>query len=123
MGYRKIGVAFCVALAKEVRVLCDILSDERFDVVPVCCKVGGNKISDMGVESMRPKGIACNPVAQAFVLNEYKTDINVAVGLCLGHDILFSKYSNTPVTTLVVKDRVLKNNTMQALQATTAASV
>lgn len=33
----------------------------------------------------------------------------VGIGFCIGHDILFSKYSESPVTTLVVKDRVNKH--------------
>jgi len=32
------------------------------------------------------------------------------VGLCVGHDILFQKYSKAPTTTLIVKDRVLAHN-------------
>ena len=32
------------------------------------------------------------------------------VGLCVGHDSLFIKYSEAPVTTLVTKDRVLAHN-------------
>jgi uncharacterized metal-binding protein len=36
--------------------------------------------------------------------------MNVIVGLCVGHDMLFSKHSRAPVTTLVVKDRVTGHN-------------
>ena len=32
------------------------------------------------------------------------------VGLCMGHDVLFSKFSEAPVTTLVVQDRVMCHN-------------
>ena len=39
-------------------------------------------------------------------LNKEETDLNILVGLCVGHDSLFYKYSKAPVTTLVVKDRV-----------------
>ena len=35
----------------------------------------------------------CNPIFQAKMLNEAKTDLNVVVGLCVGHDSLFYKYS------------------------------
>lgn len=122
MNYETIGVAFCVALAKEARVLCDMLSKEDFCVVPICCKVGGKMVSEMGIESSQ-KAVSCNPIAQAYVLNAHNTDVNVAVGLCLGHDILFSKHSSSPVTTLVVKDRVLKHNTVQTLQESTPICV
>ncbi len=33
----------------------------------------------------------------------------------MGHDILFSKYSKAPVTTFIVKDRVLAHNPVGAL--------
>jgi uncharacterized metal-binding protein len=33
----------------------------------------------------------------------------------VGHDILFSKYSDAPVTTLVVKDRVTGHNPVSVL--------
>ena len=56
--------------------------------------------------------IACNPIGQAKMLNKAGTDLNIQMGLCLGHDILFQKYSNAPVTVLVVKDRILANNPM-----------
>ena len=46
------------------------------------------------------------------------TDLNVLVGLCVGHDALFIKYSEAPVTTLVAKDRVLGHNPVAALYET-----
>ena len=51
-----------------------------------------------------------NPIAQAKILNRAKSDMNIIVGLCVGHDMLFAKYSKAPVTTLVVKDRVTNHN-------------
>ena len=41
--------------------------------------------------------------------------MNVIVGLCVGHDMLFTKYSDAPVTTLVVKDRVTGHNPVSVL--------
>jgi len=52
----------------------------------------------------------CNPIGQAMVLNDLRTDLNIIVGLCIGHDILFTKYSDAPVTTFIVKDRVTGHN-------------
>ena len=57
----------------------------------------------------------CNPILQAQLLNEQKTDLNVIVGLCVGHDSLFIKHSDAPVTTLITKDRVLGHNPAAAL--------
>lgn len=36
----------------------------------------------------------CNPIMQAKLLNKAKTNLNVVVGLCVGHDSLFYKYAN-----------------------------
>ena len=52
---------------------------------------------------------------QAEVLNQAETDFNVVIGLCVGHDSLFYKYSKALVTTLVAKDRVLAQNPVGAL--------
>ena len=57
----------------------------------------------------------CNPILQAKILNEAKTDFNVVIGLCVGHDSMFYKYSDALATTLVTKDRVLGHNPAAAL--------
>ena len=57
----------------------------------------------------------CNPILQAKMLNHAKTDLNVVVGLCVGHDSLFYKYSEALTTTAVTKDRVLGHNPAAAL--------
>ena len=57
----------------------------------------------------------CSPIAQAMILNEEKTDFNILVGLCVGHDSLFLKYANAYCTVLVAKDHVLSHNPVAAL--------
>ena len=52
------------------------------------------------------------------ILNEKDTDLNIVVGLCVGHDSLFYKYSEALCTTLVTKDRVLGHNPVAALYQT-----
>ena len=47
-----------------------------------------------------------------------KTDLNVMMGLCVGHDSLFIKYSEAPVTVLFTKDRVTGHNAVQPLYLT-----
>ena len=49
-------------------------------------------------------------MGQALLLNQCNTELNIIVGLCIGHDILFTQHSKAPVTTLVVKDRVTGHN-------------
>jgi len=116
MGYKKLGVAFCIGLEKEAEVICDILS-QHFDVSSVCCKVCGIDKSDFELEQVQTfrKEAMCNPIGQAKIFNKEKTDLNVILGLCMGHDILFTKYSEAPVTTLAVKDRVLAHNPLGAI--------
>jgi uncharacterized metal-binding protein len=57
----------------------------------------------------------CNPVAQAMLLDSVGSQLNILVGLCVGHDALFAKASKAPVTTLVAKDRVLGHNPVAAI--------
>jgi uncharacterized metal-binding protein len=120
MGYQKIGMATCIGLLDETNRLADILQAQGFSPVSVCCKTGSIDKLELGLsesEKVRPDTYepACNPVAQARLLNRSKTDLNIIVGLCVGHDILFTKYSEAPVTTLVVKDRVAGHNPVSVL--------
>lgn len=57
----------------------------------------------------------CNPIAQAKLLNQSKTEFNICLGLCVGHDSLFYRYCEAPVTTLVAKDRVTGHNPVAAI--------
>jgi uncharacterized metal-binding protein len=57
----------------------------------------------------------CNPVYQAKLLNDEKVDLNVLLGLCVGHDSLFFKYGEAPTTVLAVKDRVTGHNPLAAI--------
>lgn len=117
MGYKKLGLAFCSGLKGEAEIIDRILSKE-FKVFSTICKVCGISKSDFRSEAP-PKGdkvkISCNPIGQADMLNRKKTELNIVVGLCLGHDILFAKHSDALVTTLVVKDRVLAHNPLGAV--------
>ena len=120
MDYKTIGIATCIGLLEETNRLAAILDAQGFKPLSVCCKTGSIDKLELGVEEddkVRPETFepACNPVAQALLMNEAKTDMNIIVGLCVGHDMLFSKYSHAPVTTLVVKDRVTGHNPVSVL--------
>lgn len=115
MGYRRIGIATCIGLLDETNRLADILTAQGFEPLSVCCKAGSIDKLELGLEErnkVRPGTFepACNPIAQARLLNGAGTDMNVIVGLCVGHDMLFARHSEAPVTTLVVKDRVTGHN-------------
>ncbi|MFA5671642.1 MAG: DUF1847 domain-containing protein, partial [Synergistaceae bacterium] len=59
--------------------------------------------------------VSCNPIEQARMFEEKRTDLNLVIGLCVGHDALFIKHSHTYVVPLVVKDRVLGHNPLAAV--------
>lgn len=111
-GMQKVGIAYCVSLAREAAVLEQRLA-QAVEVTRVDCKVCRIPAAAL-VEGDR--GISCNPLGQAAYLAEQGTEFNIAMGLCLGHDILFAKHSRAPVTTLVVKDRVHGHNPIKALK-------
>lgn len=116
MEYKSLGVAFCIGLKSEAEALVRIL-EQHFKVDSVCCKVCGQNKKDFGVGNINPNRFEamCNPIAQAKLLNKSKTDLNIEVGLCLGHDLLFQKYSDAPTTVFAVKDRVLAHNPLGVL--------
>ena len=120
IGAKKIGIATCIGLIEETRVFVKILKLHGLEGHTVLCKVGSVDKTEIGVpENLKVKPgcheALCNPVLQAQLLNEQKTDLNVVVGLCVGHDSLFMKHSDAPVTTLITKDRVLGHNPAAAL--------
>ena len=118
MGYKKIGIATCVGLIEESRILARILRKNGFEVYGAVCKIGSFLKTEVGVpqeDITRTGDVMCNPIMQAEVLNQAGTDFNVVMGLCVGHDSLFYKYSEALVTTLVAKDRVLAHNPAGAL--------
>lgn len=116
MDYKRIGLVFCAGFAREAKTVSDIL-EKFFKVYSVCCKVCGLDKKFFNVPNIikeRYESI-CNPVGQAKILKEKRTELNIVLGLCVGHDSLFYKYSAAPVTTFAVKDRVLAHNPLGAI--------
>lgn len=117
IGAKKLGVATCVGLLREARTAAAIFRRRGFEVFGAACKVGAVRKTAIGLdpqqESLGPH--ICNPILQAKLLNEQETDLNIVIGLCVGHDSLFYKYSDALCTTLVTKDRVLGHNPVAAL--------
>ena len=117
MGYKKIGIATCIGLLNEARIAARVFRKAGFEVYGAACKVGSQMKTSVGLpETCEAVGaVMCNPILQAKLLNQARTDLNVVIGLCVGHDSLFYKYSDALVTTLVTKDRVLGHNPAAAL--------
>jgi len=120
MKYKKLGLVFCMGLAKEAVIVSRLLTNHGFEVISVACKAGGVPKEEIGIKEEEKIFIGghesmCNPILQAMVVNEEKTEFNVLLGLCVGHDSLFFKYADAPTTVLAVKDRVTGHNPLAAL--------
>lgn len=120
MGYRRLGLAFCGGLTLEASILSEILEKHGFEVISVSCKVGGIPKERIGIKDEEKIQIGkfesmCNPIAQAMILNRAKTDFNIMLGLCIGHDSLFLKFIDGLTTVFAVKDRVTGHNPIAAL--------
>lgn len=120
MNYRHLGLAFCVGLRSEAKALTMLLKDRGFQVSSAICKVGNidkNLIDvrdDQKIVCNQPESM-CNPVFQADIFNHEQTEFNILLGLCVGHDSLFFKYSKAPCTVFAVKDRLLGHNPLAAI--------
>ena len=120
MGYTRLGIGFCGGLHREATIVDRILRDQGFEVVSVVCKTGSIPKEKAGIPDDLHVHLGqfepmCNPIAQAQLLNRANTQFNICLGLCVGHDSLFYKYCDAPVTTLVAKDRVTGNNPAAAI--------
>ncbi|MDP6691194.1 MAG: DUF1847 domain-containing protein [Alphaproteobacteria bacterium] len=120
MGFKKVGIATCISFVDLAKTLSGILESHGLEVASVACKSGSVPKEDMGIkdeEKIRPGNYEamCNPVSQATLLNESGCELNIVLGLCVGHDSLFFKHSEGLATTLVAKDRVLAHNPVGAL--------
>lgn len=116
MGYKKIGIAFCIGLNKEAKLIEEYFA-KTFEVYSVCCKVCGIAKENLSLEQIKKdsRETMCNPLMQAEVLNNKGVEFCVTIGLCVGHDALFTRAASAPVSCLVAKDRVLAHNPLGAV--------
>ncbi len=119
-GYNRIGLIFCVGLSDEAREVSKILTHNGFDVVSAVCKNGSDPKSSIGLKDEETLSgcadeVMCNPIGQALLMNSEHTDMNIILGLCVGHDSLVMKYIEAPTTVLAVKDRVMGHNPLAAI--------
>ena len=109
-GFKRIGIANCISLQKETMQLKEMLTDD-FEVYTIDCRTGRLPANEyLGADV---KGVMCNPAGQAKYLEENNTDLNIVMGLCMGHDMMFTSKSKAPSTTLIVKDRKHKYNPIE----------
>ena len=120
MGYKRLGVGYCGGVQFEASLLIPVLENRGFEVVSVACKCGAIPKEELGLDDwdkVNP-GIfeaMCNPIAQAEILNSYKTEFNIVMCLCVGHDSLFIKHSDAFCTVLAAKDRLYGHAPLLAL--------
>lgn len=98
MGFKKIGIATCISFVDLARTLSGILESHGFEVASAACKNGGIPKELIGLrdeEKIRPGSheSMCNPISQAQLLNRAGCQLNIVLGLCVGHDSLFFRYS------------------------------
>ncbi len=113
-GIKKVGIANCISFEKQARKLEEVLTSNGLSVDKANCKLGKMKFDEL-LPGYR--GTSCNPAGQADYLANKETELNIMMGLCLGHDILFNSKSKAPVTPLMVKDRKLDHNPLLALKS------
>jgi uncharacterized metal-binding protein len=120
MKFHRICLVFCIGMYNEAKIINTILSDHGFEAISVVCKAGAISKDEIGLlreEQLDPSGFEamCNPILQALAANHHKSDLNILLGLCVGHDALFLKYAKAYNTVLAAKDRVLAHNPLAAI--------
>lgn len=117
MSFHRIGICTCIGFVAESHLLADRLRSEGFEVYGVACKIGQIPGAELGFNEPEATSLTCNPLTQAQLLNEANTDMNIVIGLCIGHDMVFNKYSDAPVTTFMTKDPAMKPHYHFAFEA------
>jgi len=119
-GFSRLGLAFCIGLRREAQVVVRVFRANGFSVDSVVCKSGSTPKEVLGIEDAQKvdpgtEEPMCDPIGQARRLEKARTELNVVLGLCVGHDSLFMMHSAAPVTVLAAKDRVLGHNPLAAI--------
>ena len=102
MGYKALGLVFCIGLRKEARIVKNPLTRNGFAVVSGDCKIGRLPKERIGVRDDQNARIGgfepiCNPIDQAILHHPSSTEFNILMGLCVGHDSLFLRYAQALV--------------------------
>ncbi len=97
LGIDRLGIAHCQDTRREAVMAASYFSKHGLDV------------------SLPPLTDDCDPQGQALHFERKVTQLNVIVGMCVGHDALFIRHSSAPVTSLVVRDARLRHNPAAAL--------
>ena len=115
-GAKTIGLAFCIGLANEAKLI-QMYLEKEFKIHSVCCKVCGVAKTNFDLTQIKAgtRETMCNPKMQANILAQQKTELNFTIGLCVGHDMLFNAASTVPTSCIITKDRLLGHNPVAAI--------
>ena len=118
--FTRLGIAHCIGLQDEAAVVARVFKANGFEVESVACKTAALPKESLGLsddDKLVPGEFEsmCNPIGLASAIAHAGTQLNVLLGLCVGHDSLFMKHSVAPVTVLAAKDRVLGHNPLAAI--------
>jgi uncharacterized metal-binding protein len=97
MGYRSVGVGHCPDMAREAVLTALYLRDRMLEA------------------RLPPEKSECDPLGQARLLASQETQLNVIAGMCVGHEAIFVRASEAPVTVLVARDERFCHNPAAAL--------
>jgi uncharacterized metal-binding protein len=97
MGWFRLGLAHCADTAREVDLIGDYLEGCGFEVV-------------------RPSvTVDCDPLGQAKRFAESGCSLSLICGMHPGHEAMFIRSSEAPVTGLIARDARLRHNPVAAL--------
>ena len=116
----RIGLAFCPDMSNEALTYARILEANGFKAVLAgqdeeqVAQHGPARRQLTKRDPSRATGLS-DPIGQADYCNERKTDLNVILGLAVGHDSLFVKHAGALSTCLIAKDSALGHNPAGAI--------
>jgi len=111
-NYKTIGIAHCITFSSEAAIIKKYL-ESHFKVYTVDCKYG--RLTKKELFNINSSRVLCNPAGQAKYLNDRNTDLNISIGLCVGHDMIFNFLSKAPVTCIYTKDFTNNNDMDKAI--------
>ena len=106
-GRTRAGIAACSMFQSEAVFVSSYFAETGISSLVTTCKLGGISPEELpDGRAVSTVSYACNPAAQALLLNEWDAEVNVLLGLCCPHDLVFTELSSAPVTTLFVKEHI-----------------
>jgi len=97
MGYTRVGVGHCPDMSREAVLTALYLRDAMLE------------------PRLPPGQRNCDPLGQARLFAGQETQLNVIAGMCVGHEAIFIRAAEAPVTVLVARDERFCHNPAAAL--------